>query len=61
MGSGYPADPNTKAWLEKSYTPIFAFPTLIRFSWGTIKDILKAKNLDIGFDLELNIKKEEDN
>ncbi|GER51203.1 ribonuclease [Striga asiatica] len=35
FGSGYPADPHTKAWLEDHKHPVFGFPTLVRFSWGT--------------------------
>ncbi|KAI4339290.1 hypothetical protein MLD38_024250 [Melastoma candidum] len=36
FGSGYPADPETRVWLEKGTThPVFGFP--IRFSWGTCK------------------------
>ncbi|XP_011032867.1 PREDICTED: ribonuclease H2 subunit A [Populus euphratica] len=35
FGSGYPGDPETKAWLEKHQHPVFGFPTLVRFSWGT--------------------------
>ncbi|XP_022859637.1 ribonuclease H2 subunit A isoform X1 [Olea europaea var. sylvestris] len=35
FGSGYPGDPQTKAWLEDHKHSIFGFPTLVRFSWGT--------------------------
>ncbi|KAL6580844.1 hypothetical protein OROMI_006767 [Orobanche minor] len=35
FGSGYPGDPQTKAWLEDHKHPVFGFPTLVRFSWGT--------------------------
>ncbi|KAG5239537.1 ribonuclease [Salix suchowensis] len=35
FGSGYPGDPETKAWLEQHQHSVFGFPTLVRFSWGT--------------------------
>lgn len=35
FGSGYPGDPETKAWLNSHKHPVFGFPTLVRFSWGT--------------------------
>lgn len=43
FGSGYPADPKTKNFIQenfdnKKYAPI------IRFSWNTVKKLFKAKN-----------------
>ncbi|GFP80956.1 ribonuclease h2 subunit a, partial [Phtheirospermum japonicum] len=35
FGSGYPGDPQTKAWLKDHQHPVFGFPTRVRFSWGT--------------------------
>jgi len=35
FGSGYPGDPQTKAWLEDHKHSVFGFPSLVRFSWGT--------------------------
>ncbi|GAV76819.1 RNase_HII domain-containing protein [Cephalotus follicularis] len=35
FGSGYPGDPETKAWLKHHRHSVFGFPTLVRFSWGT--------------------------
>lgn len=40
LGSGYPADPETKKFLETSMDPLFGFATLARFSWSTISKIL---------------------
>lgn len=41
LGSGYPADPGTKKFLEDSIDPVFGFPTLARFSWSTITKALE--------------------
>lgn len=41
LGSGYPADPGTKKFLEKSADPVFGYPTLARFSWSTITKALE--------------------
>lgn len=40
VGSGYPADPNTVAWLRRSMDPVFGFPSCVRHSWGTAKRML---------------------
>ncbi|XP_010554507.1 PREDICTED: ribonuclease H2 subunit A [Tarenaya hassleriana] len=41
FGSGYPGDPETKAWLENHKHSVFGFPSLVRFSWGTCTSHLK--------------------
>lgn len=41
LGSGYPADPETKIFLERSIDPVFGYPTLARFSWSTITKALE--------------------
>ncbi|XVF82738.1 hypothetical protein PTKIN_Ptkin16aG0073500 [Pterospermum kingtungense] len=41
FGSGYPGDPETKAWLEHHKHSVFGFPTLVRFSWGTCTSYYK--------------------
>ncbi|KAG8390793.1 hypothetical protein BUALT_Bualt01G0120500 [Buddleja alternifolia] len=41
FGSGYPGDPQTKAWLDDHKHSVFGFPTLVRFSWGTCKSYSK--------------------
>ncbi|CAK9442186.1 uncharacterized protein LODBEIA_P59290 [Lodderomyces beijingensis] len=42
LGSGYPSDPNTSAWLNANVDPVFGWCFgLIRFSWQTAKDCLK--------------------
>lgn len=41
MGSGYPADPKTKLFIERGIDGVFGFPTLARFSWSTISKALE--------------------
>ncbi|KAF9484369.1 ribonuclease HII [Pholiota conissans] len=41
LGSGYPSDPNTQAWLKTAVDPVFGYPNLVRFSWTTVKVILE--------------------
>ncbi|GHJ84842.1 hypothetical protein NliqN6_1244 [Naganishia liquefaciens] len=36
-GSGYPSDPKTQAYLKAAFDPIFGYPSIVRFSWGTVK------------------------
>ncbi|KAK1288109.1 Ribonuclease H2 subunit A [Acorus calamus] len=42
FGSGYPGDPETKAWLANHKHPLFGFPSLVRFSWGTCTPYFKS-------------------
>ncbi|KJA26280.1 hypothetical protein HYPSUDRAFT_181046 [Hypholoma sublateritium FD-334 SS-4] len=41
LGSGYPSDPNTQAWLKSAVEPVFGFPNIVRFSWTTVKVLLE--------------------
>ncbi|KAJ7170690.1 ribonuclease H2 subunit A [Mycena crocata] len=41
LGSGYPSDPKTKAWLRNSMDSVFGFPKIVRFSWSTVKVLLE--------------------
>ncbi|KAL4062925.1 ribonuclease H-like domain-containing protein [Scleroderma citrinum] len=41
FGSGYPSDPKTKGWINGSMDPTFGFPSLVRFSWTTVKVVLE--------------------
>ena len=34
-------DPKTQAWLRDSLEPTFGFPSLVRFSWATVKVALE--------------------
>lgn len=42
MGSGYPADPYTKAWLKGNFHEIFGYPSIVRFSWKTVTKVIFA-------------------
>ncbi|TDL16573.1 ribonuclease HII [Rickenella mellea] len=43
LGSGYPSDPKTQAWLKQSVDPTFGFPSIVRFSWTTVKVALEKE------------------
>jgi len=43
LGSGYPSDPKTQAWIKNSVDPTFGFPSLVRFSWTTVKVALEKE------------------
>ncbi|KAF0700726.1 Aste57867_8780 [Aphanomyces stellatus] len=36
-GSGYPSDPKCKQWLADNLEPVFGYPNIVRFSWGTLE------------------------
>jgi len=40
FGSGYPSDDVCVQWLLRSQQPLFGYPNLVRFSWGTTKELL---------------------
>jgi ribonuclease H2 subunit A len=48
LGSGYPGDPETKAWLQANSDAVFGFPKLVRFSWATTKRLLDPGPDSIG-------------
>ncbi|KAK0556654.1 hypothetical protein OC846_000973 [Tilletia horrida] len=41
VGSGYPGDPNTTAFLRATLDPVFGWPGITRFSWQTIRTMLE--------------------
>ncbi len=43
FGSGYPADPKTKEFIAENFNNE-KYKHIIRFSWNTIKKLIKAKN-----------------
>ena len=46
-GSGYPGDALTKSWLRKTFDPLFGWPTVVRFSWSTAKDMLEKEGTKV--------------
>lgn len=42
-GSGYPSDARTVTWLQEHMDSCFGWGNECRFSWGTAKDMLEAK------------------
>lgn len=46
-GSGYPGDPATKRWLRENLDPVFGFPDVVRFSWGTARVLLEKEAVDV--------------
>ncbi|KAJ8372334.1 hypothetical protein AAFF_G00290640 [Aldrovandia affinis] len=49
-GSGYPNDPKTKSWLQKSLDPVFGYPQFVRFSWSTAKTLLDTRAVPVRWD-----------
>ncbi|KAI0058208.1 ribonuclease HII [Artomyces pyxidatus] len=43
LGSGYPSDPKTQAWIKSSLDRTFGYPSLVRFSWTTVKVVLEKE------------------
>ncbi|KAI6155441.1 ribonuclease H-like domain-containing protein [Pisolithus tinctorius] len=41
FGSGYPSDPKTQEWMKDTLHPTFGFPSMVRFSWTTVKVLLE--------------------
>lgn len=49
FGSGYPADPITKMWLEQHAHPVSGFPDIVRFSWASTVNVLEKKGYGVTF------------
>ncbi|KAI9670153.1 MAG: hypothetical protein M1817_004490 [Caeruleum heppii] len=43
-GSGYPSDARCSSWLRRNMDPVFGWGNECRFSWGTAKDLLEARD-----------------
>jgi len=60
FGCGYPSDPKSKIWLNKLRDENFGFPTLVRFSWKTSKDMISKEGGDIEwYDPKIEDKKQQ--
>jgi ribonuclease H2 subunit A len=51
-GSGYPSDPKTKEWLNKSVDVVFGFDDAVRFSWGTAEKILSKSGIPVEWECD---------
>jgi ribonuclease H2 subunit A len=51
-GSGYPSDPNTKAWLAKSMDGMFGWDAGVRFSWSTAEKLLEDKGVKVTWECD---------
>ena len=52
IGSGYPGDPATKAFLESSKHPLFGWGHHVRFSWSTAARALAVEEGGVAFEWE---------
>jgi ribonuclease H2 subunit A len=50
VGSGYPGDPITAAWMERNFEPVFGFPAVARFSWGPVAEMFQRRKAAADFD-----------
>ena len=41
FGSGYPGDPKCVEWLQRHKSCVFGYPSICRFSWSTIREIIE--------------------
>uniref|UniRef100_A0AC35TUU7 Ribonuclease n=1 Tax=Rhabditophanes sp. KR3021 TaxID=114890 RepID=A0AC35TUU7_9BILA len=49
-GSGYPSDPKTKKWIAANCHPVYGFPSIVRFSWGTAQKIMEKQCCKVNWD-----------
>jgi len=51
LGSGYPGDPDTKAWLSAALHPVFGWPaSAVRFSWAPAVRALEERAASAGWE-----------
>ncbi|SJM87979.1 related to Ribonuclease H2 subunit A [Zygosaccharomyces bailii] len=57
LGSGYPADARTTAWLRASLLPLLGWdPRIARFSWQTCQTLLDANGIEFVWEEQLHTK-----
>lgn len=52
LGSGYPGDPDTKAWIGSNVNPLFGLPKVARFSWETCNRLLQEEAVHMSWECE---------
>jgi ribonuclease H2 subunit A len=52
LGTGYPGDPNTQAWLAGNLDRVFGFPRLVRFAWDTTARLLEDGAVKVTWEAE---------
>lgn len=53
FGSGYPSDDICVKWLERSVEKVFGYPSVVRFSWSTCRDMMiKRKCVDVKWECD---------
>jgi ribonuclease H2 subunit A len=51
-GSGYPGDPLTKRWLRDNIDALFGWPSVVRFSWSTCKELVREHCVKVEWEEE---------
>lgn len=52
LGSGYPGDADTQAFLRSHFDPLYGFPRIVRFSWQTARILLEQLGLPVTWPLK---------
>lgn len=52
VGSGYPGDPATKAWLEANINSAFGYSSDVRFSWSTCVTLMEKNCIKVDWEAD---------
>lgn len=52
VGSGYPGDPATKAWLEANINNTFGYSNDVRFSWSTCVTLMEKNCIKVDWEAD---------